>query len=98
MSLTGLEVRLAAPGEVDGFSALLAAHHYLGSRGSGPLLRYIACLDGEPGVVARVGGGGGKARPVGGFRGGGGGRARSPARAGGGQPAPVRAAGRPPAQ
>ena len=55
MSLTGLEVRLAAPGEVDGFSALMAAHHYLGPRGSGPLLRYIACLDGLPAVLATFG-------------------------------------------
>jgi hypothetical protein len=34
MSLTGLEVRLAAPGEVSDFSTLMAARHYPGARGS----------------------------------------------------------------
>jgi len=69
MSLTGLEVRLAAPGEVDGFSALMAAHHYLGPRGSGPLLRYIACLDGQPAVLATFGSAAWKCRPREGFLG-----------------------------
>ena len=55
MSLTGLEVHLAAPGEVSGFSTLMAAHHYLGARGSGRLLRYVACLDGEPAALATFG-------------------------------------------
>jgi hypothetical protein len=63
MSLAGLEVRLAAPDEVSGFSALLAAHHYLGSRGSGRLLRYIACLDGQPAVLATFGSAAWKCRP-----------------------------------
>ena len=55
MSLAGLEVHLAAPNEVSGFSALMAAHHYLGSRGSGRLLRYVACLDGQPVTLATFG-------------------------------------------
>lgn len=55
MSLSSLEVRLAAPGEVSGFNAMLAAHHYLGARGSGRLLRYVAFLDGQPAVLATFG-------------------------------------------
>jgi GNAT superfamily N-acetyltransferase len=63
MSLSGLEVRLAASGEVSGFSTLMAAHHYLGPRGSGRLLRYIACLDGQPAVLATFGSAAWKCRP-----------------------------------
>ncbi len=55
MSFTGLEVRLAAAGEVSWFNSLLAAHHYLGPRGSARLLRYMACLDGQPVVLATFG-------------------------------------------
>lgn len=55
MSMAGLEVRLVPAGEVAGFNELLAAHHYLGPRGSGRLLRYAACLDGEPVVLAVFG-------------------------------------------
>jgi len=63
MSLAGLEVRLAAPDEVSGFSALLAAHHYLGARGSGRLLRYVALLDGQLAVLATFGSAAWKCRP-----------------------------------
>ena len=34
---------------------LLAAHHYLGAHGSGRLLRYVACLGGQPVVLATFG-------------------------------------------
>jgi hypothetical protein len=63
MSLAGLEVRLAAPGEVSGFSTLLAAHHYLGHRGSGRLLRYFACVDGQPVMLATFGSAAHKCQP-----------------------------------
>lgn len=33
----------------------MAAHHYLGSRGLGRLLRYVACLDGQPVALATFG-------------------------------------------
>ena len=55
MSFAGLDVRLAAPGEVSWFNALLAAHHYLGPRGSARLLRYVASLGGQPVVLATFG-------------------------------------------
>ena len=63
MSLAGLEIRLAAPDEVSGFSTLMAVHHYLGSRASGRLLRYVACLDGQPAVLATFGSAAWKCRP-----------------------------------
>jgi len=63
VSFAGLEVRLAAPGEVSGFNALLAAHHYLGPRGSSRLLRYVALLDGQPVVLATFGAAARKCRP-----------------------------------
>jgi hypothetical protein len=62
MSLAGLEIRLAAPGEVSGFNALMTAHHYLGLRGSGTL-RYLALLDGESAVLATFGSAAWKCRP-----------------------------------
>ncbi len=40
---------------MSGFNALLAAHHYLGPRGSARLLRYVALLDGQPAVLATFG-------------------------------------------
>jgi len=55
VSFAGLDVRLAAPGEVSWFNALLAAHHYLGPRGSARLLRYVASLGGQPVVLATFG-------------------------------------------
>ena len=55
MSFAGLGVRPAAAGEVSWFNALLAAHHYLGPRGSARLLRYVAVLDGQPVVLATFG-------------------------------------------
>jgi hypothetical protein len=55
VSFAGLEVRLAAAGEVSWFNALLAAHHHLGPRGSARLLRYLAVLDGQPAVLATFG-------------------------------------------
>ncbi|MGH3405144.1 MAG: transposase family protein [Streptosporangiaceae bacterium] len=63
MSIAGLEVRLVPADEAAGFSELLAAHHYLGPRGSGRLLRYAACLDGEPVVLATFGSAAWKCRP-----------------------------------
>ncbi len=62
MPLAGLEIRLAAPAEVSGFNQMLAAHHYLGPRGSG-VLRYLALLDGEPAVLATFGPAAWKCRP-----------------------------------
>jgi len=56
-------VRLAAAGEVSGFNAMLAARHYLGSRGSGRILRYVALLDGQPVVLATFGSAAWKCRP-----------------------------------
>src|SRR5262249_21805905 len=61
--MVGLEVRLVGPGEVSGFNALLAAHHYLGVGGSGRLLRYVACLGGEPVVLATFGSAALRCRP-----------------------------------
>jgi hypothetical protein len=63
VSFSGLEVRLAAPGEVSGFNTLLAAHHYLGPRGSSRLLRYVACVDEQPVVLATFGAAARKCRP-----------------------------------
>jgi predicted transposase YbfD/YdcC len=50
-----LEVRLIAPGELERFNAELDAHHWLGHRLSGRVLRYVATLDGRWVAVAGFG-------------------------------------------
>jgi len=56
-------VRLAAPGEVSGFSTLLAACRYLGPRGPSRLLRYVTLLGGQPMVLATFAAAARKCRP-----------------------------------
>jgi hypothetical protein len=87
VAFAGLEVRLAAAGDVPGFNALLAAHHYLGPRGSAGLLRYVAVLHGEQVVLATFGAAVRKCRPREGVPGLGRRAAHRPARPCGVQPA-----------
>src|SRR5262249_61357296 len=44
---TSLVVRLAEDDEVGRFAAEMAEHHWLGSRLSGRVMRYVATVDGE---------------------------------------------------
>src|SRR5262249_25676482 len=50
-----LVVRPVADAELDRFRAELGAHHWLGFRLSGQVMRYVAVLDGQWGAVAGVG-------------------------------------------
>jgi hypothetical protein len=50
-----LEVRLIAPDELERFDAELDAHHWLGHRLSGRVLRYVATIDGRWVAVAGFG-------------------------------------------